>query len=93
MKAQGARISTPVTPLDAARVSLNQHLVGRAVEEICTEAHRLELRAEELVIGIKQAWAQLAPVRARHLGDRDGDVLGEVVSTSIDVFFAAREGR
>jgi hypothetical protein len=63
----------------------------RAVREICGEAHRLELRAEELLIGIKQAWSQLAPVRARHLGDRDGDVLREVVSSSIELFFEARE--
>ena len=65
----------------------------RAVREICGEARRLDLRAEELVIGIKQAWAQLAPVRARHLGDRDGDVLREVVSRSIELFFEARDQR
>src|SRR5215212_3235477 len=65
--------------------------VQRAVRTICGEAHRLELRAEELIIGIKQAWTQLAPVRARHLGDRDGDVLREVVSSSIEVFFETRE--
>lgn len=65
----------------------------RAVREICGEARRLDLRAEELVIGIKQAWAQLAPVRARHLGDRDGDVLREVVSRSIELFFEARDHR
>jgi hypothetical protein len=65
--------------------------VQRAIRVICTESHRLGLRAEELIIGIKQAWLQLAPVRARHLGDRDGDVLREVVSNSIEVFFEARE--
>ena len=65
----------------------------RAVREICGEARRLDLRAEELVIGIKQAWAQLAPVRARHLGDRDSDVLREVVSRSIELFFEARDQR
>lgn len=63
----------------------------RAVRAICGEAHRLELRAEELIIGIKQAWSQLAPVRARHLGDRDGDVLRDVVSSSIEVFFESKD--
>ena len=63
----------------------------RAVRVICGEAHRLELRAEELLVGIKQAWTQLASVRARHLGERDGDVLREVVSSSIEVFFETRE--
>ena len=68
-----------------------QAAFDRAVNTICREAHRLDLRAEELVIGIKQAWFQLAPTRASRLGERDGDVLREVVSTSIDVFFESRE--
>lgn len=61
--------------------------LGRAVREVCEEAHRLDLRAEEMLVAVKQAWSQLASTRARHLGDRDGDVLREVVSTSIEVFF------
>jgi hypothetical protein len=61
-----------------------------AVHVLCDEAHRLDLRAEELLIALKQAWAHLATTRARHLGDRDGDVLREVVTTSIEVFFDAR---
>ena len=65
--------------------------VQRAVYEICHEAHRLDLKAEELIISIKQAWSQLAHVRARHLGDRDRDALREVVSSSIEAFFDARE--
>ena len=65
--------------------------IQRAVRTICVEANRLELRAEELIICIKQAWSQLAPVRARHLGDRDGDVLREVVSSSIEVFFESKD--
>jgi hypothetical protein len=62
----------------------------RAVREICNEAHRLDLPAETLLVGIKQAWSHLAATRARHLGDRDGDVLREVVSNSIEVFFDSR---
>lgn len=65
----------------------------RAVRVICTEAHHLDLRAEEMLVDIKQAWTQLAPVRARHLADRDGDVLREVVSSAIEVFFEARDLR
>ena len=63
----------------------------RAVRTICREARPLELQAEELIIAIKQAWSQLAAVRARHLGDRDGDVLREVVSNSIEVFFESHD--
>jgi hypothetical protein len=65
--------------------------VQRAVHTICYEAHRLDLKAEELIVGIKQAWWQLAHVRARRLGDRDRDLLREVVSSSIEMFFEARE--
>ena len=61
--------------------------LAQAVREVCDSAHRLDLRAEEMLIAMKQAWSQLAPLRARHLGDRDGDVLRDVVSTSIEVFF------
>ena len=128
MMPNNARAQQPTSgvPRNAARVALNQSLVGvaeraleralseqvrppmgmyvhpsssenaafeRAVHEICGEARRLDLRAEELLVGIKRAWAHLAPVRARHLGDRDGDVLREVVSSSIEVFFAARDLR
>jgi hypothetical protein len=62
-----------------------------AVRTICREARALELQAEELIIAIKQAWSQLSAVRARHLGDRDGDVLREVVSSSIEVFFESHD--
>ena len=64
----------------------------RAVHMICREARRLDLRAEELVIGLKQAWFQLAPLRITHLGERDGDVLQEVVSSSIEAFFDSSYG-
>ena len=71
--------------------SAERAAVQRTVHRICYEAHQLDLKAEELIIGIKQAWSQLAHVRARHLGDRDRDVLREIVSSSIEVFFDARE--
>jgi hypothetical protein len=75
-----------------ASPSIVEHAaVQRAVHKICFEAHRLDLKAEQLLIGIKQAWWQLANVRARHLGERDGDVLRDIVSSSIEVFFETRE--
>ena len=74
-------------PLPAERAAFD-----RAADAICREAHRLGLRAEELVIAIKKAWAQLAQVRATRLAERDGDVLRETVSTSIELFFESRDG-
>ena len=58
---------------------------------LCEEAHILDLRAEELLIALKQAWSHLAPMRRRHLGERDADALRAVVKTSIEVFFEQRE--
>jgi hypothetical protein len=58
-----------------------------AVRALCTEARRLDLRAEEMLIGLKQAWAHLATTRSGHLGDRDGDVLQHVVTSSIEAYF------
>jgi len=67
----------------------------RAMRAICREAHRLDLRAEELVIAIKKGWAQLGAMRASRLAERDGDVLRGVVSSAIELFFESRddEGR
>jgi hypothetical protein len=81
----------PTTGMYAHPSAAEHAAVQRAVHTICLEAHRLDLRAEELLVGIKQAWSQLAHVRARQLGDRDGDVLREVVSRSIELFFEARD--
>ena len=66
--------------------------LNRAVRAVCLEAHRLDLRAEEMVIAIKQAWSQVSAMRASRLGERDGDVLKQVVSSSIELFFEERDG-
>ena len=83
--------SRPPTGMYAHASSAEHAAVERAVHKICFEAHRLDLKAEELLIGIKRAWSQLANVRARHLGERDGDVLRQVVSSSIELFFETRK--
>jgi hypothetical protein len=38
-------------------------------------------------------WNRLAGVRTNHLGDGDGDVLREVVSASIEVYYGERNAR
>jgi hypothetical protein len=83
--------SRPLMGMYVHPSSAEHAAMHRAVRVICREAHRLELQAEELLIGIKQAWSQLTPVRAQHLGDRDADVLREVVSSSIEVFFESKD--
>jgi len=83
--------SRPPMGMYAHPSSAEHAAVERAVHRICFEAHRLNLRAEELLVGIKRAWSLLANVRARQLGERDGDVLREVVSSSIELFFETRK--
>ena len=83
--------SRPMMGMYAHPSSVENAALQRAVRSICAEAHRVDLRIEELIIGVKQAWSQLAPVRARHLGDRDADVLREVVSSTIEVFFTSHD--
>ena len=75
------------------RSAAESDAIERAAREICIEAHRLDLRPEELLIETKRAWSRLAGVRADHLGDRDGEVLREVVSACIEVYFGERNTR
>ena len=82
-------------PLPAFGIMVRPHPVAaaaldHAVRAICREAHRLDLPAEQLVIGVKTAWARLAAERRERLSEQDGDVLRSIVSSSIDVFFDAR---
>jgi hypothetical protein len=77
----------------AVRSRAESDAIERAAREICTEAHRLHLRPEQLLIETKRAWSRLATVRAAHLGDRDDDVLREVVSVCIQVYFGGRDAR
>jgi len=82
--------SRPSLDMFVARSAAESEAIERAARELCMEAHRLGLRPEQLLIETKRAWSRLAPVRASHLGDRDGDVLREVVSTCIEVYFGER---
>lgn len=83
----------PIAGMYVQRTRSGDAAFERAVSAVCAEAHRLDLRAEELLVALKQAWSQLATTRARHLGDRDGDVLREVVTSSIKQFFAPIDAR
>ena len=65
--------------------------LDRAVHAVCREAHALDVRAEELLIAVKQAWSLLATTRAHHLGERDADVLREFVTATIELFFEPRD--
>lgn len=85
--------SRPSLDMFVARSTAESTAIERAAREICAEAHRLRLRPEQLLIETKRAWSRLASVRAIHLGDRDGDVLREVVSACIEIYFDERDAR
>ncbi|HEX7981476.1 MAG TPA: hypothetical protein VF461_22890 [Gemmatimonadaceae bacterium] len=82
----------PVLGMPAYPSTAELAAFDRAVHAICREAHRLDVHAEELVIALKQAWSQLAVLRTSRLGERDSDVLRDVVSASIEVFFESGDG-
>jgi hypothetical protein len=85
--------SRPSLGMFVARSAAESEAIERAAREICTEAHRLNLPPEQLLIETKRAWGRLASVRTDHLGDRDGDVLREVVSACIEIYFGERDPR
>jgi hypothetical protein len=85
--------SRPSLDMFVVRSRAESDAIERAAREICTEAHRLHLRPEQLLIETKRAWSRLAAVRAAHLGDRDDDVLDEVISVCIQVYFGGRDAR
>jgi hypothetical protein len=64
--------------------------IDGAVRQISAQAQVRGLRPEQMLVAVKQAWAHLAPIRARHLGDRDADVLRQVVTISIEHYFEDR---
>ena len=80
----------PSIGMYAPRSRDGDYALHRAIHVLCADAHRLGLHAEEMLIALKRAWAHLATTRAQHLGDRDGDVFRDVVTTSIEVYVGAR---
>ncbi|MFL5605332.1 MAG: hypothetical protein ACJ8AD_02680 [Gemmatimonadaceae bacterium] len=71
------------------RASYNAALT-MPLARLCEETKRRELRAEQLIIAIKHAWATLPDARW-WLRDADGELLSIVITVCIEQFFADNE--
>lgn len=84
--------------LAALRNALRTHLAGRptggelhrALNALCAEAHGRGLRAEELVIKLKQALLQLPEVQALPHGSDRNDLLNRIVSLCIEEYYRGK---
>ena len=84
------------TALAALRCGLQAQLgpspngeLRHAMRCLCDEAHRRDLRAEQVIVLVKEAWGSLPEVHAMsHY--RRSEALSPIVSLCIDEFYAAR---
>ena len=80
----------------AARTARSGERVDAVVREmirrVCEVAHERELRAEQLLLLLKQAWRELP--EGRRLPPRaDDDVLARAITVCIDEYYAGGGGR
>ena len=84
--------------LTALRNALRTHLAGRptggelhrALNALCAEAHGRGLRAEELLVRLKQVFYQLPEVQELPHGSDRNDLLNRVVSVCIEEYYRER---
>jgi hypothetical protein len=62
-----------------------------ALREACTQAHRQNVPAEQLIISIKQIWADLPAARTWATADAPEDLLGHVVSLCVDEYYGSSD--
>ena len=63
----------------------------RAMRLLCDDARRRGLRAEQVIVLVKEAWASLPEVHALPRGQQRSEALSRIVSLCIDEFYAARD--
>ena len=62
----------------------------RAIALVCRAARRERMRAEQVIVAVKQTWYSLPEVRELPSGDARAALLDRVVSLTIDEFYAGR---
>ncbi len=70
------------------RQPLGSGEVRDGVRELCEDAHRNDVRVEQLVIAIKEGWISLHGDRPRSRSDGPDLLLNQVVSRCIDEYYA-----
>lgn len=64
-----------------------------SLARLCTDARRHDVRAEQLVIAIKQGWSSLHQERPRPRAAGPDELLNHVITLCIDVYYEADELR
>lgn len=59
-----------------------------AVRVLCSEIHRDGLRAEQLIVTVKQTWQSLPEVQRIPPGAPRNDVLARIITLCIEEFYA-----
>ena len=85
----------------ALQEQLHAQLLGRspdgrlrhAIRLICESAHQQHLYVEHVVVMVKQAWHSLPEVRQLPSSGIAADLLGRVVSLTIEEFYAGQGRR
>src|ERR1700733_8327546 len=67
--------------------------VRRALRALCDDARAAGVRAEQLVIAIKQGWSSLHSDRPRARSDGPDELLNQVITLCIDEYYAERAQR
>jgi len=62
-----------------------------ALVMLCTDACRNGVRAEQLVIAIKQGWSSLHQERPRPRAAGPDELLNQIITLCIDEYYAAKE--
>ena len=84
--------------LAALRSALRTYLAGRpthgelhrALRALCAEAHERGLRAEELLVRLKQLFHHLPEVQELPHGSNRNDLLNRVISVCIEEYYQDR---
>jgi hypothetical protein len=65
--------------------------VRLALRELCDDAHRNQVRVEQLVIAIKQGWTSLHSEHPRARSAGPDELLNQVITLCIDEYYANAE--
>ena len=61
-----------------------------ALRQICSDARRAGMRAEQLLVLIKEVWSGVPPVFSSALSVHGDERLNYVISTCVDEYYSAR---
>ena len=95
--------SAPISPaaLGAVRCLLQAHFrnpladpaLRKSLRLLCDDARRRGMRAEQIIVLLKQAWLSLPEIHLLYQGGPYADQLARIVSLCIEEYYGARPSR